>query len=253
MNPCLRHLNRLEFLVTLACTGRCKHCSQGSHTASGTALEAERAAWAVRTLAGQYPIQSVMTFGGEPLLAPDTVCAIHAAAREQGIPYRQLITNEFFTRKQETLDAVTKALAASGVNDVLLSVDAFHQETISLEAVEAFARSAQAVGLPLRTHPAWLVSPQAENLYNQTTREILKTFARLGIPESSGNVIFPEGNALRYLKEYFSDGAVYENPYAEDPTNLRALCVEPDGSVLNGTIYRQDLLERLEAYKPGNM
>ncbi|MDE6762256.1 MAG: hypothetical protein K2J73_01070 [Oscillospiraceae bacterium] len=31
-----------------------------------------------------------------------------------------------------------------------------------------------------------------------------------------GNVIFPDDNALKYLKEYFDPNKTYENPYAED-------------------------------------
>lgn len=39
-----------------------------------------------------------MTFGGEPLLYPETVCKIHKAARETGIAKRSVITNGFFSR-----------------------------------------------------------------------------------------------------------------------------------------------------------
>ena len=28
MNPYLQNLNRIEFLLTFACTGRCKHCAE---------------------------------------------------------------------------------------------------------------------------------------------------------------------------------------------------------------------------------
>ena len=31
MNKYLKNINRIEFVVTMACTGKCKHCSQGSH------------------------------------------------------------------------------------------------------------------------------------------------------------------------------------------------------------------------------
>lgn len=51
----------------------------------------------VRKVASRYAIKSVMTFGGEPLLYPDDVCMIHSAARDAGIPLRQVITNGFFS------------------------------------------------------------------------------------------------------------------------------------------------------------
>lgn len=31
MNKYLKNLNRIEFVVTMACSGRCKHCSQENH------------------------------------------------------------------------------------------------------------------------------------------------------------------------------------------------------------------------------
>ena len=92
MNNYLKNLNRIEFVVTMACTGKCKHCSQGDHN-STEQLDKSLCADAVRKIPSEYNIQSVMTFGGEPLLCPDTVCEIHKAAKEMNIPKRQLITN----------------------------------------------------------------------------------------------------------------------------------------------------------------
>jgi hypothetical protein len=44
---------------------------------------------------------------------------------------------------------------------------------------------------------------------------------------SAGNVIFPEGNALKYLAEYFV-GDIHENPYVEDPRDVRCVSVSPN-------------------------
>ena len=32
MNEYVKNLNRIEFVVTMACTGKCMHCSEGDHT-----------------------------------------------------------------------------------------------------------------------------------------------------------------------------------------------------------------------------
>lgn len=250
MNPCTNHLHRLEFVVTLACTGHCKHCSEGDHPAGGVHLDGAVAARAVRHLAREYRLESVMTFGGEPLLYPETVCAIHAAAREQGIPHRQLITNGFFTREESKIRETAAMLAESGVNELLLSADAFHQETIPLEPVKCFARAVQETGVALRIHPAWLVHPKDPNPYNRRTREILGEFAALGVEASDGNLIFPGGNARKYLADYFQEGEAPENPYEEDPRDLRAICVNPDGTVLGGSLSDRDILDILDAYRP---
>ena len=56
-----------------------------------------------------------------------------------GIEKKQLITNGFFSKKRERIEEVVTMLEKSGVNSLLLSVDAFHQETIPLDPVKYFA------------------------------------------------------------------------------------------------------------------
>ena len=250
MNPYLQHLNRIEFVVTLACTGQCRHCQNGDQNGAAGHIDPDVAVRAVRSICRYYDIRSLMTFGGEPLLYPDVVCAIHKTATEMGIGQRQVITNGWFARQPDRMEAVARALADSGVNDLLLSVDAFHQETIPLEPVLRFAACAVDAGVPVRLQPAWLVSPEDDNPYNKRTREILRAFAALPIPVSSGDVIFPSGNALKYLREYFPEDVAPFSPYEEDPEDIRAVSFEANGNVLNGNIYQTDILEILRTYRP---
>ena len=235
--------------MTYACTGRCKHCSEGDHASCGERIDPWIAADAVRKIAAEYDIQTVMTFGGEPLLYTDAVYAIMTAAKKLNIPKRQVITNGYFSKNADKIREVVQRLAACGVNDLLLSVDAFHQETIPLDVVKVFASSAKTYGIPIRLSPAWLVSAADNNPYNRKTREILCSFADLELPVGEGNVIFPEGNALKYLAEYFTDEHP-ENPYAEDPRDVRCVSFEPNGNVLGGNVYRKDIMEIIKDYAP---
>lgn len=250
MNEYLKTLDRIEFAVTLACTGRCIHCSEGDHANRPEHIDTDTAVRAVREICGHYRIRSLMTFGGEPLLYPDTVCAIHRAGSDLGIPVRQLITNGFFSKDRGRIGETVRNLADSGVNDLLLSVDAFHQETIPLEPVLYFAECALKAGIPSRLSPAWLVGTEDNNPYNNRTREILRAFEPLGIPVGSGNVVFPSGNALKYLREYFDEAAAESSPYDDDPEDIRTVSFSPDGNVLDGNVYRTDILEILRAYRP---
>ncbi len=249
MNKYLKNLNRIEFVVTMACTGECKHCSQGEHKSSEK-IDKAFAADAVRKIAGEYSIKSVMTFGGEPLLCPETVCEIHKTATEMNIPHRQLITNGFFSKDSDKIKLVAKEIIESGVNEILLSVDAFHQETIPLEYVIEFAKAVRTADISFKVQPAWLVSPEADNPYNSKTNEILAVFNRMGIETNEGNVIFPSGNALKYLKEYFDLSNPVKNPYDEDPADIRAICLSANGDILGGNIYKNDICDILSAYKP---
>lgn len=249
MNPYLKNLNKIEFVVTYACTGRCKHCSEGDHTSCGERIDPEIAADAVRKIAAEYDIKTVMTFGGEPLLYTDAVYAIMKTATKLNIPKRQVITNGYFSKNADKIREVAKGLALCGVNDLLLSVDAFHQETIPLDVVKQFAAEAKKCGIPIRLQPAWLVSATNDNPYNRKTREILGSFADMEIPANEGNIIFPEGNALKYLSEYFTD-TLPENPYVENPCDVRCVSFSPNGDVLGGNVYRKDIMEIIRDYEP---
>ena len=248
-NKYLENLNKIEFVITSACTGRCKHCSQGDHFLCGEHIDSAIAADAVRRVAAEYDIKTVMTFGGEPLLYPDAVCEIMSAAREMNVPKRQVITNGYFSKSREKIRETAEGLFLCGVNDLLLSVDAFHQEAIPLDVVKDFASEAVRLGIPIRLQPAWLVSDDDANPYNVETRRILGEFSGQGIPISDGNVIFPEGNAVRFLAEYFCD-SMPENPYVDDPMDVRCLSFSPNGDVLDGNVYSDDIIKIIESYNP---
>lgn len=248
INEYLKNLNRIEFVITYDCTGKCKHCSEGEHSCTGIHIDKNAAADAVYKIFKKYNITSVMTFGGEPLLYPEAVFAIHSAARDLGILKRQLITNGYFANDDKRIKEVVLKLNESGVNDTLLSVDAFHQETIPIDMVKKFARYAKEAGLPIKTSPAWLVSREDENPYNIRTRKILSEFSELGIEEGCGNVVFASGNAIKYLSDYFDKDKEYNDPYIENPYDVKAVSIEPNGDIFSGNIYREDVAGILERY-----
>ena len=54
---------------------------------------------------------------------------------------------------------------------------------------------------------------------------------------------------MKYLAEYFTD-ELPENPYVEDPSDVRCVSFSPNGDVLNGNVYGRDILEILRDYAP---
>ena len=137
------------------------------------------------------------------------------------------------------------------MNKVLLSVDAFHQETIPLEPVKLFATTIQtSKSVDLKVHPAWLGGKDSDNIYNRRTQEILREFEDLRIAVSEGNDIFPEGNALKYLREYFDLSRPYVNQYQENMYDVRSICFSSNGDILGENFYKTDILKILEKYDP---
>jgi len=264
MNPYL-HINRLEFILTDHCTGRCKHCSAAemvSHPRKERHVPVEESLQAIRFLAEHYDMRSVMTFGGEPLLYPEVTCAIHRAAKECGIPCRQIITNGFFSRAENRIREVAQSMADAGVNDVLISADAFHQETIPMEPVRIFARAVKAAGIEkARFSPAWVLNEGFDCPENTRTREILACLADTGLPVGGGNDIFMAGNAIDHLSHYYPPAKLNmadrcgSMPYTEPLTNQTSLSVEPDGNVtvcgfVIGNVVRESMQTIVERYDP---
>ncbi len=261
MNPYLQ-IDRLEFILTNHCSGRCRHCSAGgSHTGTVHHVPLEGSVRAVRDLAEIFPMQSVMTFGGEPLLYPEVTCQIHRAAADAGIPKRQLITNGFFSRDEGRIREVAAMLAEAGVNDVLLSVDAFHQKTIPLAPVRAFALALKETDVRTRFQPAWVVNEAFSCPENTRTREVLASLADTGVPVHSGNDIFLSGNAASNLAQYYPPACLDMNdrcgsmPYTEPLTHQTSLSIEPDGSVtvcgfVIGNVNRESMAEVVRRYDP---
>lgn len=249
MNKHTKNIKRIEFVITNSCTGKCKHCSQGEHM-SNEHIDTELAVQAVHDICKDYKIDSLMTFGGEPLLYPEPVFEIHSAAKECGIKYRELITNGYFSTKIDRIQKVAEMLAKSGVNIIKLSVDSFHQESIPLEIVMKFAKEVLKTGVSIQTHPAWLVSPNDNNHFNNETKEILAEFNRIGIEASDGNIIFASGNALKYFGEYFNDNKEIKNPYLENKKDIKTISFSANGNVLNGNIYKNTITDIINNYEP---
>lgn len=151
------NIKRIEIIVTNRCNGQCLHCSaaEDSGRLAPACIDTGKASKAIRILTQAFPVQSIMVFGGEPLLFPDAACSVLRTAADCGIPKRQLITNGCFTSDKTRLSAAARQLKAAGVNEILLSVDAFHQKTLPLPAVHHFAACAKACGIAnICLHPA---------------------------------------------------------------------------------------------------
>lgn len=262
MNPYM-NINRVEFGMTYNCTGRCRHCSVGDNinNSDKSHVEYQGIQGMLKKVADMYPVHSVMCFGGEPLLYADDVCGIVREAAECEIPLREIITNGYFSKVKSRITEVVSSLEKAGVNQILLSVDAFHQEVIPFEPVYTFAKETAKSSIEIKLQPAWLVNEQADNTYNIKTREILNRFADLPVPINQGNNIFPSGNAAKNLAEYFEKKSIDLNqkcgqaPYTDRLDDIKTISVSPNGDVnaccfVIGNVYRENITHIITRYNP---
>ncbi len=257
-------VNRIEFAVTYLCNGRCRHCYSAKgkdifpkHINKSQALEV------VRKIGKKYSPESIMTFGGESLLFPEIVYSIHKAAMNVGIPYRSIITNAYWSKDAKKIEEIAKNLAEAVVNEIIISVDTFHQKHIPLDIVRKAAEACLQVGIVnIVWGSCWVVSKNDDNQYNQKTKFILKELEDLPVRGSEGNVFKPDGLTLVNLKEFLPPkeeipaGACGDMPYTYPLNSVKSICIEPDGeiAVCNdfyiGNAFETDIIKLIENYNP---
>ncbi len=261
------NLKRLEFLITFRCTSHCLHCyNTGTGKSYPPYIDKNMAIDAVEEIGTVYDLDSIMTFGGEPLLYPEIVSAIHEKAATIGINDRQVITNGYWTRDKSKARYIAKLLASSGVNHVAISVDAFHQECIPLDMARYSTEALLESGITnIKWNPCWLVSSDADNRYNSMTRTILTELEDLSIAIGEGNVVVPEGRAAINLSECFERKTSFPGvscqdlPYMNRLDDIQSICIEPNGDLPTckaftvGNAKDSNIVGLLESYDPYSM
>jgi MoaA/NifB/PqqE/SkfB family radical SAM enzyme len=259
-------VNRIEFAITYLCNSKCRHCQLGEEKERKnfpSPIDKDIAVEIVRKVGKKYNPKSIMTFGGEPLLYPEIVYAIHKEAMNVGIPVRDVITNGFWSRKTEEMQEIAEKLVKSGVNEATVSIDCFHQEFIPLDIVKKAAESLLKAGIAhISWNPCWVISKNHNNPYNLKTKAILEQLKELPVKEGEGNNAQPEGRAIFWLKDFLPPktktpkGKCGDMPYTEELDSVKTLYVEPDGRIAVckdfyiGNASETDTIDIIENYDP---
>ncbi len=159
-------IERIEFVVTNRCNSNCRHClvDKNKRKSKPAAVGIELATKVIKEVAVKYSLQSLMTFGGEPLLFPDVVFAIHRTARDCGIAKREIITNAGCQKSEGDSREMARKLAESGVTDMAISVDGFHQEYIPAIVVKQNVSKLLDAGISVAWNPCWVISKDKQPL-----------------------------------------------------------------------------------------
>jgi hypothetical protein len=157
---------------------------------------------------------------------------------------------------------VVFSLEEAGVTNILLSVDAFHQEEVPIEPVYEFAKKViEGQLINIKLHPAWLIDKNNDNPWNNKTKQILEQFNDLGIAISKGNNIFPSGNAVEFLSEYYPKQELDlsfrcgQRVYSTKLDEVDSISIMPNGDVCVccfpiGNVYNEDISTILNRYNP---
>ena len=258
-------IGRVEFAVTYRCNSRCRHCcvEMEKRRAEPAVIDRHLAVDIIHSVCEVYRPSSLMAFGGEPLVYPELVCALHRAAATTGIPRREIITNAGIPRSEGPARDVAFQLAESGVNYISISVDVFHQEHIPLTVVERNVRYYHEAGITdLAWNPCWVVSTQDDNEYNKRTNEVLSALRQLPVKTGSGNLLQPDGRARESLTSYLParvptpGGSCEDAPFGVKLDSIDCITVVPSGDIVIcsewsiGNAADEGIVEILERYNP---
>ncbi|MGL1892721.1 MAG: radical SAM protein [Spirochaetaceae bacterium] len=252
-------INRVEFLITGNCTSNCKHCSNSNVGGKSQYLTLEKGKKILDSVKKEYQLNSVMVFGGEPLLYPETTIQLLKYAKKLNIPNRQIITNAFWTKDRSKIDKICQMLKDADVNDILISIDSFHDEHLDYDLVEYAVSKLSKLNFPnIKLHPCWYISKDDNNKYDTHTNNLLENLAKYGIPRSDGNTLFAAGNAVKNFPNRFKplDNIKHIDcgklPYTESPKLLESIGIDPDGKVsslcFGQSIEIEDFLENYDPY-----
>lgn len=230
------NLRRLEFTLTTKCNSQCLHCQAEASPLRSEVMEVEDACNYLEEVAYVAKLESFMVFGGEPMLYPDKTIAIFQKANDLKIPEIEMLTNGVWGKNMENAEKLARELENAGLNDVGLSVDAFHLQHIPLEYPRNAALALVKAGVKKVNWNVTVVeSINATNEYDRKTKQILETLKPVGI-EAHIHKVMPVGRATKNLRQYFQkmplNGSCEGDAILGNVlTNPTSICVEPSGEV----------------------
>jgi molybdenum cofactor biosynthesis enzyme MoaA len=230
------NLRRLEFTLTTKCNSQCIHCQADASPYKNDVMDVKDAYNHLTEATSVSDLQSFMLFGGEPMLYPEQTIAIFEKAKRLEIPKIEMITNGVWGRDKERARRWAERLKAAGLNDVNMSVDAFHGQHIPVEYPLNAAMSLLNAGIEsVKWNVAVVESIDAENEYDKKTKQILERLEPAGITANFVKII-PAGRAVENLQKFFKREPL-QGPCMSDPIlgnslkNPESICIEPSGEV----------------------
>lgn len=164
----------IGFLVTYKCPAECKHCLYQSSPRRNALIRLEDVRRDLLSLKSNWPIEAVCFVGGEPLLYLGLLTSLVREVKAQGVTCA-ILTNAFWGEDQSTAREYVGALKDSGLDEMHISVDAFHQEFVPLDAVKEVIRASKEAGIGhIAINAKSLGDPDMDNPYNRQTKRLME-------------------------------------------------------------------------------
>ncbi|MFX1549717.1 MAG: radical SAM protein [Promethearchaeota archaeon] len=201
----------LSFLVSYKCTNECKHCAlQASPKQDDLSMKLEDVKKYLEDITSNYIIQEVGFFGGEPLLNFNLLVKLIEEVKKYNIIKIGLPTNGYWGKNEKIANQYALKLKEAGLYRIGFSVDAFHQEFISLDVVRRAIKAAHQAGIEWIALIAQnLRSENEKNIFNSRTRVITETLSKeFEFCEVINSELLVMGRAASQLIDYYSITAI---------------------------------------------
>jgi organic radical activating enzyme len=226
----------LEFSLTTKCNSQCIYCQASAGPWQNEVMNIRDACNYLDEAVKVADVKSFMVFGGEPMLYPARVVAVFKKAQQLNIPEISMLTNGIWGKDKKKAERLAKKLKNAGLNNLGISVDAFHLEHISLECPRIAAQASLKATIEKVTwNVAVIESLNASNHYDRMTAHILKELEPVGI-EAHIHKVVAAGRAVQTIPQYFQKTPLHgpcegETPMENTLTDPHCLTIEPSGSV----------------------
>lgn len=197
----------LTFLMTYKCTSECKHCLFRASPYQDNLISLKDVKRDLRNLKTNHPVDSVYFFGGEPLLYFELLVNLIREVKKLEIPNCEtigIITNGFWGKNDSISKKYAKGLKEAGLNSLVISVDAFHQEFVPIDAVKGTIRAAREVGIEwIKINGKSLGDIGVNNRYNRQTKCLIRELEKeFDVDEIDVKPLMVVGRAADHLKKY---------------------------------------------------
>jgi len=227
----------VTLILTYSCTNQCRHCCYGAVPNINTLMKAEEVRDYLEELSKIRLPEWVCIFGGETLLYPELLFNVIKEAKKFEVPQVSVITNGFWGEDEQLARKYVTNLKNAGLDQLVVSVDAFHQEFIPLKAVKNVLRAVEDVGMEnIEVDAKVLGTLEEQNVFNERTEALLKEIRKEFNIKIDVAPIHLYGRAAHELARYLPSKGIPEDRCnslryygsLKDPIGIE---IEPNGWV----------------------
>ena len=190
-------LTYITLIVTYQCPARCAHCCIGAGgMENGEWMSVEDAEYYLSEATRNNDITWMTLIGGEALLDLNRTIEIGKIALAHGIPTVKIDTNSAWCVDEQVAESTLGKIYEAGLMLGAVSVDAFHQRFVPRERALYLMRAAEKLGIGLEGNSTILEAEEADNAYDEESRELTGWFGERGFQVSPGTLVF-QGRAVQ--------------------------------------------------------